>query len=249
MVKIACSLIELPLKTNNSMSYIHICFYSNERKYYKKSFYEFINPMKKSTYCILIIISLTLDLFAADALETGKEWLDISQEYKNEILQHLEDSKQFTEKQLDIVADCLDESSISEVINCFSKGGIDDAIALISGIKDQLGTIRERICGEDHLGNKDKCEQFSDSLLVLTKDLKTAWSSALEKGKKYLENKNQLLFMKRKICKKIDQEGCYQWLNERIEIKCDPKKIGNDPAVIKQCKLDVADEVWSKLNQ
>jgi hypothetical protein len=54
--------------------------------------------------------------------------------------------------------------------------------------------------------------------------------------------------MKRKICKKINQEGCYQWLNERIDLKCRPQKAGNDAVNTEDCQLEVTQEVWERVS-
>ena len=190
---------------------------------------------------------LTTSSFAA-GWDEGKEWLEVSREYKDEILEKLKDSKEFTEDQLEVIDDCLNESNVKEVLNCFSGGGVDGAAGALTIIRDELGQIRERICGKGSWGNKDKCQKFGDSLHKLKNELQKSWGELLQKGKSYLEQSNQLLFMKRKICRKIDQEGCYRWLNERIDIKCNPKKIGNDPVTIEKCQLEVTEEVWGRVS-
>lgn len=200
---------------------------------------------------ILIVLQISL-LLATCSLavgwDEGKEWLEVSKEYKDEILEKLENSKQFTEDQLQVIDDCMNESSVKKVLNCFSGGGVDEAAGALTIIRDELGNIRERICGKGSWGNKDKCQKFGDSLSKLKKDLQQSWGELLEKGKNYLEQSNKLLFMKRKICRKIDQEGCYRWLNDRIDIQCNPNKIGNNPATIEKCQLEVTEDVWGRLN-
>ncbi len=201
---------------------------------------------------ILVIVKLLIFLATVTygvGWDDGKEWLEVSGEYKDEILEKLNDSKKFTEDQLTVIDECLNESNLKKVLDCLSGGGVNEAAGALTIIRDELGQIRERICGKGSLGNKDKCQKFGDSLNTLKKDLQKSWGELLQKGKGYLEQSNELLFMKRKICNKIDQEGCYRWLNERIDLKCNPKKIGNDPATIEKCRLDVTQEVWDRVNK
>lgn len=201
----------------------------------------------KSIIIFQIIILLNTFVYAA-AWDEGKEWLEVSKEYKDEILEQLENSKQFTENQLEVIDDCLNESNVKEVLNCFSGGGVEGAAGALTIIRDELEQIRERICGKGSWRNKDKCQKFGESLDKLRTDLQKTWGELLQKGKDYLEQSNNLLFMKRKICRKINQDGCYRWLNERIDLKCNPKKTGNDPAIIEKCRLDVTQEVWDRVN-
>ncbi len=204
--------------------------------------------MKRALYFSLLFGFFLIPVLIQASWGNSEEWLDITLEYKDEISDKLKESKQFTEDQLEVINDCLDESSVKEVLNCFSDGGVDEATGALIIIRDELVNIRERICGKSLLGNKDKCDQFGDKIIKLKADLQNTWASTLEKGKQYLDKKNKLLFMKRKICKKINEEGCYIWLNERIKIKCSPQNIGSDPAAIEKCQLDVTDEVWKRIN-
>jgi hypothetical protein len=197
-------------------------------------------------YAILPLLFL-FPAFLPAAWQDGNEWLEIPGEYKKEITEKLEKSKQFTTDQLSVITDCLHESSVSEVLNCLSAGGIDEAAGILVLIRDEVGAIRERICGSSVLGNKDHCDQLGDTLVRLKEDLQEAWSVTIDKGKQYLAEKNRLLTMKRKICNQIKQKGCYKWLNDRIALKCNPQKIGSDPATIEKCQRGVADEVWQRL--
>ncbi len=197
------------------------------------------------TFITFLVFTVTI---SAASWDQGKEWLEISKEYKEEILDKLKESKEFTKDQLEVINGCLDESSVKNALNCFSDGGIDGAAGALTIIRDELAAIGDRICGGNQFGNKDQCQKFGDSLNKLKNDLQEKWIAAVERGKKYLEQQNKLLFMKRKICKKIDQEGCYNWLNERIELNCKPEKLGNDPAAIEKCQIAVTEEVWSRLN-
>lgn len=209
--------------------------------------------IKRSLWGVVLLVALGTNLQAIEpvekGIEKGEEWMELSSEVKDELIEKLEESREFTEEQLEVIQVCFEESSFKDAVNCFSSGGVDKASELFTIVEDELGHIRERICGESTLGNRDQCDRVKDSLAKLKSDLQSVWYTMLDKGKQYLEEKNRLLFMKRKICKKINQEGCYQWLNERIEIKCNPKTIGNDPETIEQCKLDVSEAVWRRLNE
>jgi hypothetical protein len=200
------------------------------------------------TLVILNIFLLNSIIVCAASWDQGKEWLEATREYKDEILDKLKDSKQFTQNQLGVIEDCLDEPETKEVLNCFSGGGVEKAAGALTLIGDELSRIRERICSGDSWGDRNKCQKFGDSLEKMKKDLQASWSELVNRGKSYLEQSNKLFFMKRKICKKINQEGCYQWLNERIDLKCRPQKAGNDAVNTEDCQLEVTQEVWERVS-
>lgn len=200
-------------------------------------------------FILLFLILMTQQLVWVEAAwQKENQWLEIPEEYRKEISEQIKASKQYTAEQLSVITDCLSETSVAEILNCLSAGGIDEAAGILTLIRDKVSEIRERICGGSALGNKDSCDKLSDSLIRFKQDLQEAWSVTVAKGKQYLAEKNRVLTMKRSICNRIKQEGCYQWLNDRIELKCNPKKIGTNPTAIETCQWDVVEEVWQRLN-
>ncbi len=198
----------------------------------------------------LFVLLLTLDLSAAT--ESLEDLLEIPADYRDEIEEMLEKSKEFTEDQLEVIQDCLDESSAKEIANCFSKGGIDEAGKILSMIKDELFDVERRICGESSIFEKDRCEKFQESMKKFkgqADKLWSAWSSTMDRGRRYVEERNRLFTLKRKICQKINEDGCWKWLNERMDIKCNPKKIGYDAQKLEACQLEVANDVWDRLDR
>ena len=204
----------------------------------------------QALYSVILSISFWLIctglLFAVEG--TAGSWLDIPAEYRDEVAEKLEKSKHFTEEQLKIVKECLKQSGIKDTLNCFSDGGLDEAANILVIIRDELGSIKDRICGGSSSLDHNKCTQLQDKTVQLKDDLAAVLSGTIEKGQKYLEERNKLFTMKRKICGKIKEEGCWTWLEERLNLKCNPKKFDKHPEKLEQCQMEVVNDVWERLN-
>ncbi len=189
--------------------------------------------------------SFSAMVYAADG--TVKKWLDVPSEYRKEIADKLEKSKRYTEEQMKVVKRCLDKSGAREILNCFSAGGLDKAASILLVIRDEFNSIADRICGGSSLTDQNKCKQLKENTILLKEGLAAALTGTIEKGQHYLEEKNKLFSMKRKICGKIKEKGCWTWLDERLNIKCNPQELGRHPDKLEQCRLEVLDEVWKRL--
>jgi hypothetical protein len=181
--------------------------------------------------------------------DTGnfEKWLDIPSEYKDEIADALETSKEFTEEQIQLITTCLEESSLKDSLNCLSDGGMDEAMGILLTVSEAFTGIKDRICGGTSLTDRDRCRQIQSKLNQWKDGLAGTLSGTIKRGQKYLEERNRLFFMKRQICAKIGEKGCWSWLDDRLNLKCDPGKIGSDPEILKECRLTVVNEVWERL--
>ena len=205
--------------------------------------------MKRSRKYLLFLILLFTCSFSALAMVSDKnDWLEVPNEYREKIFEKLKEGKKYSEEQLAVIGQCLQESTTKAALSCFSQSGFAEVSALYVTIEKELGELREKLCGEKVVRKKDNCEQLIDQLTQLKNQLKQGWSTALEKGQKVLKKKNVLFSLKRKICLKIEVEGCWSWLNERIALKCDPGKFKAEPDKLFECQLAVVTEVWKKLD-
>jgi len=55
-------------------------------------------------------------------------------------------------------------------------------------------------------------------------------------------------YLKKKICDKINKKVCWSWLNERLDLNCNPQKLANDIEKLQQYRMKVAGDVWGKLS-
>ncbi|MBU2514349.1 hypothetical protein KJ966_23680 [bacterium] len=204
--------------------------------------------MKNLIRISLLVFALLSPLCVFADFNEVEDLLEIPVEYRDEIKDKFKESREFSEAQIEIIAECLKESSIKGVLNCFSRGGIDEASNILVLIRDELLNIEERLCGKSTLFQKDRCEKIKSNLDNIKKQIGNMWSTTMERGKQRLREKNELITLKRKICEKINQDGCWSWLNERLYLKCNPKKIGTDSQVQEKCRLEAATEVWNRLN-
>ncbi len=204
--------------------------------------------MTNLTKIALVALLLFVPMFVFANVDEVEDLLEIPVEYRDEIEDRLKESREFTEEQIEIITACLDESSMTQVLNCFSRGGIDEAANIWMLINEELANMEERLCGKSTFFEKDRCEQIKESLDRIREQMDGIWSTTMERGRKYLKEKNELIFLKRKICKKINQKGCWSWLNERLLLKCNPNKMGADLRKLEKCRLDVANDVWERLN-
>ncbi len=195
----------------------------------------------------LVIFCMSDTVFAASG--SAKDWLEIPAEYKDEVADKLEQSKEFTAEQMEMIKECLEESSFKETLNCISKGGVDEAAVILSSIAEAFGDIKERICGSSSMMDKNRCSQFKTRLQDWKDELSGTFSGTIKRGQQYLEERNKLFHMKRKICNKIGEKGCWTWLDERIDLKCNPEKIGTDLQKLEDCRLEVVNDVWERLNR
>lgn len=196
---------------------------------------------------ILLIGWSPLNALYASTVDTEK-WVDMAEEYSGEIRKKLEQTKKFTEEQIDTITECMKQPTLKDNLNCLTDGGVDGASDVLVEVKDAMTDIQNRICGGSSAFEKDRCSQLKDRLDEWKKELTGNLSETMKRGQKYLEERNKLFFMKKKICTKIGEKGCWTWLDDRINIKCDPKKVGTNTKALESCRLDVVNDVWSKLN-
>lgn len=195
-------------------------------------------------YLLFLIFLGSQQVFAAK----GSDWLDIPPEYREQVIRKLNEGKQYTAEQLKVISGCLEKTSSEKIADCLSGGGLGEVTEIYSSVKSELKSIAEEVCGKSSFWEKNRCEKLEEQLSEFSKQLKTTWSDALQKGKQYLQKKNELLLLKRNICDKIDQEGCWSWLNERIDLRCNPSKLKDDPEKLHRCRMKTAEGVWERLN-
>lgn len=193
--------------------------------------------------------------FSGIALAAGnlQDIIDLPAEVHDKLKQKLEDSREYTEDQMASITRCLDKGNVRDIVNCLSDDGLDEAVEIGYIIRDEMSNLRDKVCGGT-FSDRDRCEKLQDDVKNLGVKMKTwgsqlqeKWSKTVAGGRAYLEKRYELTRLKRKICDRINQEGCWNWLNERLDLHCKPSDLGNDPEKLKQCRLRVAREVWSRL--
>ncbi len=175
-----------------------------------------------------------------------QEWIDLPVEVHDALKRKLTESKKYTEEQLETITECLDKSEVQSIINCLSDDGMEDTLEIGDMIRDEMGNLRDKVCGGGFL-EKDRCKKLENDLKNVGIRIKDKWSRALASGKAFLDKRYELTRLKRKICNKIDQKGCWSWLNERMDLHCKPGDFSNDADKLKQCRMQVAEGVWEKV--
>ena len=193
----------------------------------------------------VLLLSSTLGLVEAKELQ---DWMDLPAEVQENLTQKLKKSRKYTEEQMKTITNCLEKSKLEETINCLSNDGLEDALEIGYMIKDEMRDLRDRVCGSSSFGDKDRCKQLQKDLAGLGDRIKETWSKTLASGQAYLKKRTELTRLKKKICDKINKKGCWSWLNERMDINCNPKKLDNDAEKLRQCRTNIARDVWERLN-
>ena len=173
--------------------------------------------------------------------------IDLPEEVHEKLTQKLADSKEYTEEQLETITGCLKKSGIQRIINCLSDDGLEDAVEIGYIIRDEMGNLRDRVCRGNSMRDKDRCDKLQNDLKQIGTQIKDKWSKTLASGKAYLEKKYELTYLKKKICSKINQEGCWSWLNERLDIHCKSADFDHNVEKLKQCRLKTAKSVWKRV--
>jgi len=194
---------------------------------------------------VLILIASTQYLAAADKLQ---EWIDLPAEVHEELTQKLKKSQKYTTEQIEVITGCLEKKGVKQIINCLSDDGLEDALEIGDLIKDEMRDLRNRVCGGSHILQKDRCKQLQKDLLNMGEQLKEKWSETMSSGQAYLKSKTELSQLKKNICDKINKKGCWSWLSERLDLNCNPQKLGNAVEKLQQCRINVAKEVWERLS-
>ena len=200
---------------------------------------------KRCLMLIMILITSTLGLVEAKELQ---DLIELPAEVHDKLTQKLKQSKKYTEEQMKTITDCLEKSNIEKIINCLSDDGLEDTLEIGYMIKDEIKDLRDRVCGSSSFGDKDRCKQLQKDLLSLGHQIKETWSKTLASGQAYLKNRTELTRLKKKICDKINKKGCWSWLNERMDINCNPKKMDYEGEKLRQCRTNIARDVWEQLN-
>lgn len=197
-----------------------------------------------SIVSVLVLIPFGSPVLASES----SEWLALTAEYKDELLDLLEQGKAYSEEQLEIIRDCMNESSMDDTLECFSRGGFDDAKKIVENLFAELSGLRERICGDNSDENIYACDTIEKSLKRFSEKIESSWSDSIQKGAAFLRKANELFYLKKKICDRINEKGCWSWLNERIDLKCNPEHFEASPEELRQCRLAVANDVWERLD-
>ncbi len=176
-----------------------------------------------------------------------QDLIDLPEEVHDKLKQKLEDSKEYTEEQMETITRCLKKSGVQRIINCLSDDGLEDAMEIGYVIRDEMGNLRDRVCGGSSILEKDRCEKLQNDVKNMGSRIKEKWSKSLAGGKAYFEKKYELTLLKKKICDKIDQKGCWGWLNERLDIHCKPTKLDHNAEKLRQCRLKIAQDVWKRV--
>jgi len=210
-------------------------------------------PLIPSGRTLLLLFCLVFCLPGiSPAAEELRDIIELPVEIHEQLKRKLKDSREYTEEQLASINRCLERGNVKGVINCLSDDGLEDALEIGYIIRDEMSHLRDRICGSDSHG--DRCKKARDDVKHLGSSiqrwgtqLQEKWSQTVAGGKAYLDQRYELTRLKKKICDRINQEGCWNWLNERLDLNCKPKDLGHDPERLKQCRLEVARDVWQRL--
>lgn len=198
---------------------------------------------------LLLGLVVTVFLFNG-SITVAKEMqdlIDLPAEVADKLKQKLDESKEYTDEQMEIITHCLKKSGVQNIINCLSDDGLEDAMEIGYVIRDEMGNLRDRVCGGSTILEKDRCNKLKNDVKTMGKEIKEKWSRTLADGKAYLEKKYELTLLKKKICDKINQEGCWNWLNERLDIHCKPADLDNNTEKLRQCRMEVAQDVWKRV--
>lgn len=209
--------------------------------------------MRYTLFFLGLIFSVLLAATPIAAATDLQDLIDLPVEVHDKIMEKLEDSKEYTEEQLETITRCMKKPGVKRIINCLSDDGLEDSLEIGYIIRDEMSNLRDKVCGGGFL-EEDRCKKLQKDVAdvgLQVKDfgnrLKEKWSNAITGGKAFLEKRYELTRLKKKICDKINQEGCWSWLNERLDIRCKPSNLGNDPEKLKQCRIDVAQDVWKRV--
>ncbi len=194
---------------------------------------------------ILLLITATVGMATPKKLQ---DWIDLPVEVHDEIKRKLQNSQKYTAAQLDVISDCLKKSTLEKIINCLSDDGLEDTLEIGYMLKDEMLDLRDKICGNSSFGDKDRCKQLQKDLSGMGDRIRETWLDTLASGQEYLNKRTELTHLKKKICDKINKKDCWSWLNERLNIQCNPKKLENDGEKLRLCRMDVAGNVWKQLN-
>ena len=200
---------------------------------------------KRLLVLVLLLITATTGVAVSKELQ---EWIDLPAEVHDELKQKLQKSKKYTAEQIEVITDCLKKPTMEKIINCLSNDGLEDAMEIGYMIKDEMRDLRDKICGSSSFGDQDRCKQLQKDLKGMGDRIRETWSKTLASGQTYLKKRTELTHLKKKICDKINKKGCWGWLNERMDIQCNPKKLDNDGEKLRQCRMEVAQDVWGRLN-
>lgn len=196
---------------------------------------------------LFILCASALFLSSTTSAKDLQDLIDLPVEVHETLKSRFAESKEYTEAQLETITRCLDKGDVERIINCLSDDGLDDAVAIGYLIRDEMGNLKDRVCRGSSLLEQDRCRKLQNDVNAMGTQIKEKWSKTLDKGKAYLEKRYELTRLKKRICDRINDEGCWRWLNDRLDIHCKPSSLDNDPEKLRQCRLDIANDVWNRL--
>ncbi|MBU2645041.1 hypothetical protein KKI24_10060 [bacterium] len=204
--------------------------------------------MRISHLLLLLFLLLVVSKSGVAAPKDLQGWIDLPVEVHDELIRKLKAGKKYSEEQLETITHCLKESDVRQIVNCLSDDGLEDALAIGYLIKEEMGKLRDRVCGGSSMGEKDRCQKLQQDLAGMGDRILETWSQTLASGEAYLEKRTALTRLKRQICHHINEKDCWTWLNERLDLHCSPEKLGRDAEQLRQCRMDVAQDIWNRLN-